>query len=68
MSRLALGRTPSAEELTRLTRYLDTQRTLFAKEKDLPISVIPNVDRVEHAAWAGLASVLLNLDEFLTRE
>lgn len=68
MSRLALGRAPSSSEMTRLARYLDTQRTLFAKEKDLPVAVVPNVDRVEHAAWAGLASVFLNLDEFLTRE
>jgi hypothetical protein len=68
MSRLAIGRAPSAAEMTRLANYLDTQRTLFAKEKDLPVAAVPNVDRVEHAAWAGLASVFLNLDEFLTRE
>ena len=27
-----------------------------------------NIDRIEGAAWVNLASVLLNLDEFITRE
>jgi len=67
-TRLALGRAPSNAEVARLAAYLDRQRTLFGTETEMPVAAVPNVDRVEHAAWAGLASVLLNLDEFITRE
>ena len=29
---------------------------------------LPDVSRVEGAAWVGVSSVFLNLDEFITRE
>lgn len=65
---LVLSRDASGAEIERLSRYLDQQRTLFAAEKTLPVPAVPGVDRAEHAAWTGLASVLLNLDEFVNRE
>jgi len=30
--------------------------------------MVDGVDRVDAGAWTGLSSVLLNLDEFITRE
>ena len=54
--RLCIGRAPTAKERARLERYHDEQATLFAKEKQsLP-------------ALIGVSRVLLNLDEFITRE
>lgn len=67
-SQLVLNRPAQGIEIERLSRYLDQQRTLFASEKTLPVHPIPGIDRAEHAAWTGLASVLLNLDEFVNRE
>ena len=67
-AQLVLSRNATPVEIERLSQYLDQQRTLFAKEKTLPVHAIPGIDRAEHAAWTGLASVLMNLDEFVTRE
>ncbi|MBI2686075.1 MAG: PSD1 domain-containing protein [Acidobacteria bacterium] len=67
-ARLVLNRDARPAEIERLSKYLDQQRTLFANEKALPVPIVPGIDRAEHAAWTGLASVLLNLDEFVNRE
>ncbi|MCC6539141.1 MAG: DUF1553 domain-containing protein [Bryobacterales bacterium] len=50
---MALNRAPRADESARLLRYLAAQRDAKAGEE---------------RAWASVARVLLNLDEFLTRE
>jgi mono/diheme cytochrome c family protein len=52
MSRLALARDLSDAETRRLHSYFDEERAKFG----------------ERAAWASIASVLLNLDEFIVRE
>jgi hypothetical protein len=49
---LALGRAPDEEEVSVLSGYFDARRA----------------SDTEGAAWAGVASVLFNLDEFITRE
>ncbi|MBL8241687.1 MAG: PSD1 domain-containing protein [Bryobacterales bacterium] len=67
-AQLVLNRAATAAEVERLSQYLDQQRTVFANEKTLPVHPVPNIERAEHAAWTGLASVLFNLDEFVTRE
>jgi len=67
-AQLVLNRPAQSAEVERLSRYLDQQRTLFSSEKTLPVHSVPGIDRTEHAAWTGLASVLLNLDEFVNRE
>jgi mono/diheme cytochrome c family protein len=54
--RLCLGRNPSAKEHARLEDYYQQQATLFEQEKQ-PL-----------AAMVGVSRVLLNLDEFITRE
>jgi hypothetical protein len=67
-AQLVLNRDARPAEIERLSKYLDQQRTLFANEKTLPVPAVPGINRAEHAAWTGLASVLLNLDEFVNRE
>ena len=56
---LALNRTPRADESERLLRYLASQRDSAAPGDPAA---------AEKRAWASVARVLLNLDEFLTRE
>ena len=53
---LCLNRAPSASETTRLASYIDTQSGIRAKDAS---AIDP---------WAGLSRILLNLDEFMTRE
>ena len=61
-----VGRAPSASETARLRAYFDKQKTIFDSE---PASMKAlRAATVEQAAWTGVASVLLNLDEFITRE
>ncbi len=57
---MCFSRPPTETELLRLGEFLNRQRTAFAanpKENDAPKS-----------AWTAIARVLLNLDEFITRE
>jgi hypothetical protein len=68
----ALGRPPSATEKVRMQAYLEKQESLLkddakAAEQLAPVE-LPGVARREAAAWTALSSVLLNLDEFITRE
>jgi mono/diheme cytochrome c family protein len=78
--RVCLGREPAAAELSRLERFLSQELTEFqaapqdaqaflsgnAKENR---SVVPTSRSApELAAWTAVARVLLNLDEFITRE
>ena len=53
--------------------YLKTQTTLLKERPDccgeiVPPELAPVDSPAELAAWAALASVLLNTDEFITRE
>ena len=75
--RLSLGREPSAAELERLQRFVSQQRDVLASaatnaSQDNGASggeVSTNTETdTEHAAWTALCRVLLNLDEFITRE
>jgi len=52
----ALNRAPTATEIARLANYFDTQATL--RQKD-PAAIAP---------WVGVSRIILNLDEFITRE
>jgi len=70
--RLCLARPPSDLERARFKSYLEDQVTILRGEPDsvsklLGVEVASD-DMVESAAWVGLASVLLNLDEFIMRE
>jgi hypothetical protein len=72
---LVASREPSPAELEQLNVFLRSQREEFASGRSDPASVLDvgasprseTIDRVELAAYASLASLLLNLDEVLTR-
>jgi hypothetical protein len=70
---LAVGRAPSVDESTDLRTYLDRQRQLLAAKPESAAAIVApelaaSQNLTDIAAWAGLASILMNLDEFLTRE
>lgn len=75
---LVLGRSPSAHEAERMGKYFDEamhglqRQTEQTEQPESLASLFPSgiegVPQVETAAWVELSRVLLNLDEFLTRE
>jgi hypothetical protein len=70
---LALARPPHADEVALLTRYYVRKRQRLEQEpalgaRQFPGAAAAGLDPAEAAAWAGVASVVLNLDEFITRE
>ncbi len=70
--RQALVRKPTDSELVRLLEYLESQRTEFVSDRAAALEVAPqplgSTPPEEAAAWTMVARVLLNLDEFITRE
>ena len=71
--RVCLAREPKPAEGARLTKLLAQQRSEFAAnlkeaERLTPPLVPVQADGQEFAAWTAVARVLLNLDEFITRE
>ena len=70
--RLCLSRDPEKSELRHLRDYLAAQKAIFDSEPGTAAEFMPlavaGIDATEAAAWTGVASVLLNLDEFITRE
>jgi hypothetical protein len=69
---LCLARSPQAGELEGLVKFLKDQEAVFAADKDGAAKVSPKdlkgVEPAKAAAWVAVARVLLNLDEFITRE
>ena len=70
--RLCLTREPTREERSQLQRYLAQQREDLRAEPSQARTLVPadseEKDVQELAAWTLLSSVLLNLDELITRE
>ena len=70
--RLCLIRQPTATEQERLLRYFVKQKQLQEKDPEASKALFPagldDIDRMEGAAWVGVSRILLNLDEFITRE
>jgi len=62
---LCLARSPSPTEQKRLMQLL---AAIEPSAEDAKLSPPPDVDREKFAAWTTLARVMLNLDEFITRE
>jgi hypothetical protein len=67
---LALGRKPDEKERQRLASYYDQQLGILNKEEWTAAKLAPpsSSNPKEAAAWTGVARVILNLDEFITRE
>jgi hypothetical protein len=71
--RRCLAREPSEQELAGLMEYFDAQRKFFGESSQDAAAVAPanrpeGIDAANAAAWTMLARVMLNLDEFITRE
>ena len=71
--RLCLARTATDQEQHRIAEFLQAQREHFAKHpaqaRQVPPPVFPqHVPLPDAAAWSATARVLMNLDEFITRE
>ena len=71
--RICLARSPSAGELETLANLARTQLDEFQTypeqaEQTLTLGARDSEEPAELAAWATVAGVLMNLDEFITRE
>ena len=69
---VAFGRAPSSTERQRLADYYRDQRKLLDGDAALHAQWYPlaleGVERIDAAAWTAVARVLMNTDEFITRE
>jgi uncharacterized protein DUF1553 len=71
--KVCLARPPSREEKERLLEYHKQQESILTHDPRATEDLFPFVDLVgidprEAAIWVSIASILLNLDEFTTRE
>lgn len=70
--RLCLARYPTSRERERLASHYTKQKELLLAEPEsiaqLAPNPLPGIPPLETAAWVALGRVLLNLDEFITRE
>lgn len=74
--RICLAREPRPSERSAMRDYYVRQRTLLEEDEDAARAWFPldsgsagwPEDRTALAAWVGLSRILLNLDEFITRE
>ena len=69
---LTLARPPKPTELEAMNQYYRKQTGILEEDLEsarqmFPLD-LPGVSPLEGAAWVGVSSVLLNLDEFITRE
>ena len=69
---LCLSRDPDPVETDWLSTSFERQKEILASDPERAETLFPielaGVSRTEGAAWVGVSSVLLNLDEFITRE
>jgi mono/diheme cytochrome c family protein len=70
---ISLGREPTSSELSRLRTYLQQQRDYFASDPEAAEAFAPRhipsaASVADAAAWSAVSRVLMNLDEFITRE
>ena len=71
---ICLARPPSAPERQRLATYLEEFRSQLETDPQAVTELTNSMDlknniaALDAASWVGLASVLLNLHEFITRE
>jgi hypothetical protein len=70
--RISLARFPSSKEKERISRYYYRQKDALAGNTAAVDGLYPQrgveqIDRAEAAIWVSIASVVLNMDEFITR-
>ncbi len=69
---LTMARPPTSSEAARLGKYFDQQMSVLGKDpasaRELFPAPVEGTAPAELAAWVGVSRVLLNLDEFITRE
>jgi hypothetical protein len=69
---VALGRQPTQHEAERMGKFFDDASRGLASDDKTVAALFPNqiqgVPQTEAAAWVEVARVLLNLDEFITRD
>ena len=69
---LCLARAPRAGEQEEMLGYFINQKALIDADPETAKAWFPaaldSIDASEAAAWVGVSRILLNLDEFLTRE
>ena len=69
---VTLGRPSSAREAERMGKYFDEALHGLEQQPETIAAMFPNriegVPQLQAAAWVELCRVLLNLDEFITRE
>jgi hypothetical protein len=73
--RLATARKPASDEIRILARVLEEQRAVFAKDPEAARKLLSvgayqaagKVSESDLAAWATVASMILNLDETVTK-
>jgi mono/diheme cytochrome c family protein len=74
--RLATARTPTGKEVDVLRRLLDGRLGTYRKDRQAAMKLLSvgesprdrRLDPAEHAAWTTVASVILNLDETITKQ
>jgi hypothetical protein len=67
--KMVLSRDATAQEVDRLARYFDEERSHFAAQPAAAADVTGvRGGSPDLAAWTMVANVLLNLDETVTRE
>ena len=69
---ISLGRPPTASEKDRIASYYRRQKDALSAAPDAidglyPQRGVEQIDRLEAAVWVSIASVILNMDEFITR-
>ena len=70
------ARPPAERELAVLRRYLESQTALFSARPEEAARLLAlgekkspsDIDKTELASWTMVASLLLNLDEAITRQ
>jgi len=69
--RLCFARNPTAAEMAILKQYFDRRVALFQQQPAAAASLFPTAaegQSAQDAAWVGVSRLLLNSDEFVTRE
>ncbi len=66
--RLGTGRRPGARELAALSRTLAMLEKDYAADPDAAKALLGRAASAEEAAWAALGSLVLNLDETITKD